>query len=529
MPRRSRRLPAAALGVALQAASLPGARAGDGILRASLNTELQVLDPIITTINATRVFAYMAYDTLVGIDNEGNYHPQMLEGWEVSADRMGYTFRLRDGLAWSDGSQVTAEDCVASIRRWAKRESFGAQLMQATQDFHVVDAKTFELHLNRPFAFVIEALGKPGNIIPVMMPARLANLDASKPVPDVVGSGPFLFRRDEWRPGERAILRRNPNYRPRPEPPDGLSGGKVVRLDRVELVSIPDQATRVAALQTGELDLLEIAPFDFIDTLRNDRNVVITSQRGIEQMMAIVSINHLQPPFNNLLVRQALQAAIGQEDVLQALGLPRSMYLPQCLSIYMCDSPGTTDAGTDAYRSAGTERAKGLLKAAGYRNEPVVLLHAATSAILNPVGLIVADEMRRAGFNVDVRTSDFATVAQRRQSRDPVGSGGWSIVPIVWNGIDMVNPLSDPAVSYNCSDSNPGWYCDATLTDLLRRYSATADPARQRDLAAQIQVEFHRNVNYVLAGQFSAPMAYRADLRGVVPFGFPVFWNVERK
>jgi peptide/nickel transport system substrate-binding protein len=501
----------------------------DRTLRASLNTELQILDPIVTTVNATRVFAYMVYDMLVSIDNEGRYHPQMLAGWRISDDRMTYTFQLRDGLTWSDGTAVTAEDCIASIRRWAKREAFGALLLQATQDLRVIDASTFELHLNRPFAFVIEALGKPGNVIPVMMPARLASLDVGKPVPEVVGSGPFLFRRDEWRPGERAIFDRNPNYHPRAEPPDGLSGAKVVRLDRVDLVSMPDQATRVAALQKGELDLLEIAPFDFIDALRQDHNVVVTSQRGIEQMMAIVSVNHLQPPFNNVKMRRALQAAIGQEDVMAGMGLPESMYLSRCLSIYMCNAPGTTDAGTEVYRSAGTERARALLKEAGYRNEPVVLLHASTSAILNPVGLIVADQMRQAGFNVDFRTSDFATVAERRRSRAPVENGGWSVIPIVWNGIDMVNPLSDPAVSYNCSDSNPGWYCDAALTELLRRYSETTDTGQRHDLADQIQAEFHRNVNYVLAGQFSAPMAYRSDLVGVVPFGFPVFWNVERK
>ncbi|HEY0184569.1 MAG TPA: ABC transporter substrate-binding protein [Rhodopila sp.] len=522
-----------ALGAALAATPLAPrlatARAQDRTVRASLNTELQILDPIVTTINATRVFAYMVYDMLVAIDNAGHYHPQMLQGWQISEDRMSYTFRLRDGLLWSDGTKVTAEDCVASIRRWAKRESFGALLLQATQDFQIVDASTFELRLNRPFEFVIDALGKPGNIIPVMMPARLAKLDVDAPVPEVVGSGPFLFRRSEWRPGDRAIFDRNPNYHPRPEPPDGLSGGKVVRVDRVDLVSMPDQATRVAALQTGELDLLEVVPFDFIEALRRDPDITVTSQHGIEQMMTVISINHLQPPFNNVLMRRALQAAVGQEEVMAGMGLPKNMYLPKCLSIYMCNAPGSTDAGTDVYRSAGTEHARELLKQAGYKNEPVVFLHAATSALLDPVGLIVSDQMRRAGFNVDFRTSDFATVAQRRRSRDPVEKGGWSVAPIVWNGIDLVNPISDPAVSYNCSDSNPGWYCDAKMTELLRRYSETSDPAQQKDLAAQIQAEFHSNVNYVLAGQFSAPMAYRSDLHGVVPFGFPVFWNMERK
>ena len=520
------RIAAAALAGLL--VSGPG-RADETVLRVSLNTELQILDPVVTTINATRVFAYMVYDELVGIDRAGNYHPQMLEGWTISDDRLTYTFRLRDGLVWSDGAPVTAEDCVASIQRWAKREPIGGLLLQSTQDITVVDAKTFVLHLNRPFAFVIEALGKPGNTIPVMMPARLATLDPSKAVPEVVGSGPFLFNKAEWRPGERAIFHRNPAYKPRPEPPDGLSGGKKVWFDRVDLISVPDQATRVAALQTGELDWLEIVPFDFIDELRRDKSVTVASQHGVEQMMAIVSLNHAQPPFNNLLIRQAAQAAIDQNEVMDAFGLPSDMFLKHCYSIYMCDSPGTTDAGSDVFKSAGTDRAKALLKQAGYHGEPVVLLHAASSAILNAVGLVVADQLKQAGFNVDFETSDYATVAKRRLSKAPVEQGGWSVVPIVWNGIDLVNPLADPAISTNCSEYNPGWYCDPEQTELLKQYSVAATEQERRDLAAKLQIRFHQNVNYILAGQLSAPSAYRSDLKGVVPFAFPVFWGVERR
>jgi peptide/nickel transport system substrate-binding protein len=142
---------------------------------------------------------------------------------------------------------------------------------------------------------------------------------------------------------------------------------------------------------------------------------------------------------------------------------------------------------------------------------------------------VIADQMKHAGFNVDVRTSDYATEAQRRMSRAPVEQGGWSVTPIVLNGIDLVNPLSDPLVSNNCSDHDPGWYCDPAMTDLLHRYSEAATEAQRRDLAAQIQAEFHSNVNYVLGGQFSAPAAYRSNLHGLVPFAFPVFWNVERQ
>jgi peptide/nickel transport system substrate-binding protein len=404
------------------------------------------------------------------------------------------------------------------------------QLMAATREMQAIDARSFEIRLTRPFAFVIDALGKPGHTIPVIMPARIAgSADVSTAVTEIVGSGPFLFRRAEWRPGDRAVFHRNPRYRPRAEPPSGLAGGKVVRMDRVELISMPDQATRVSALLAGEMDWLEIVPFHFIDRLRRSRNITIATQRGIEQMISIFTMNHLQPPFSDIRIRRALQAAIEQPDVMASLGLPQGMYLDNCRSIYMCDAPLTTDAGTEVFRNAGIPRARELLREAGYNNEPVVILHAETSALLNPIGLVVADQLRRAGFNVDLRTSDFATVAQRRLSRAPVEQGGWSLVPIVWNGIDLVNPLSNPAVSQNCSPHNPGWYCDEALKDLLNRFSEAATDADRKRLSAEIQAAFHRNVNLVMGGQFSAPAAYRSNLQGIVPFAFPVFWNVERR
>jgi peptide/nickel transport system substrate-binding protein len=514
-------------GVCLLAALAAGpaaAQAPSKIIKVSLNTELQVLDPIVTTTNSARVFAYLVYDTLVGMDSHGQFKPQMLEGWKISDDRLTYDFTLRAGLEWSDGTPVTAVDCIASIRRWAKREPFGGAMMDAVSDLRPLDDKRFEMKLSRPFAFVIEALGRSGHQIPVMMPARLASTDPNTAVPEVVGSGPFLFLKDRWEPGHIASFVPNPRYHPRAEPPDGLAGGKVVKVDRVDLMSVPDQATRAAALDKGELDLLEIAPLDFVAQMRTKANIVVGKPQGVDQFIALLNVNHAAPPFDNLKMRQALQAAIQQPEVMAAMGLPDDLLTPMCGSIYMCGAPNSTDAGTAALKAASTERARALLKEAGYKGEPVVVLHAQTSALLNPIGMVVADQMRRAGFNVDLLSSDYATVAQRRLKKT-----GWALAPIVNNGIDLINPIANPLVAFNCSDVSPGWFCDPKMTGLLTSYATAGDAGRQRELRDDIQAAFHDNVDYVLAGQFAAPPAYRASLKGVVPFSFPVFWGMERK
>ena len=523
MPMKLLRL-AGACALAASTIAAPEALAQGKVLKVSLSTELQILDPIVTRINSARVFAYLAYDTLIGMDSAGNFKPQMLESWVLSDDKLAYTFTLRDGLSWNDGTAVTSDDCIASIERWAKRDPFGGAMMEAVGELRALDAKRFTIRLRRPFGFVIEALGRSGHQVPVMMPARLARLEASKPVPEVVGSGPFTFLRKEWRPGDMASFVPNPLYRPRSEAPDGLAGAKVVKLDRVDIVSIADQTTRASALEAGELDWLEIAPLDHVAAMRADRGIVVGKPSGMDQFLAVLNVNHANPPFNDIKVRKALQAAIVQPEIAAAVGLPADLVTPFCGSIYGCNTPASTEAGSAVLQGAGPERARQLLKEAGYKGEPVVLFHSQTSALLNPIGMVVAAQLRRAGFNVQIESRDSATMQQRRFQRS-----AWSIVPIVVNGIDLMNPLANPLVAGNCFETAPGWYCDPKMTDLLQRYAAAIEPPEQRRLAEQIQVAAHDNVNYVIAGQFAAPPAWRSSLTGVVPFAFPVFWNIARR
>ena len=497
-------------------------------LRLTMNTELQTLDPVVTPSVVTRAFGFMVWDTLVSPNSRGEMRPQMLEGWQISDDRMTWTFRLREGLEWHDGTPVTAEDCLASLRRWGARDGLGRQLMAAAREWRVVDQRTFVLVLARPFGQVLQALGKTATLVPFMMPARLANTPPATQLPEIIGSGPFLFRREEWRMGDRVVFRRNPRYRPRSEPADGLSGGKVVHFERAEFVSLPDSTTRVAALQTGEIDYLERLPLDFVEPLRRDRNLVVTPGMGPAQIFGALTINHTQPPFNDIRFRRALQAAIVQPEIMAGLGLPAGMFQAQCDTIYMCGGPFATEAGAQFLRNPGPERARALLREAGYNNQPIVVLHSQDSALINPITLVAVEQMRRAGFALDVRTTDWSTVAQRRNNRQPLDQGGWNIVPLVWTGFDMEDPSGNPSLVHNCTNTYPGWWCDEAQRPILEAFLAESDPARQRELAAQLQARVHENVSIVILGQFASPGAYRANLRGLLDVGFPVLWNIQR-
>ena len=509
---------------------LPAAAyAEDSRLRVSMNIELQILDPHITTATVTRAFGYMVYDTLISMDSKGVFHPQMLESWKVSEDRLAWTMTLRPGLAWHDGAPVTPEDCIVSLRRWARNDAFGKRMMGAVANIRVTGERSFVLELARPYAFVVEAIGKPNANIPIIMPARVAAADIATPIAETIGSGPFTFRRDEWRPGDRAIFHRNPAYEPRSEPADGMAGGKVVHFDTVEFISMPDPATKVAALRKGEIDYVEVLPFDFVDLLRQDKNIVLATLPPLAQVTGGLSVNNLLPPFNDVRMRKAMQMALDQSEIMAGTGLPPDMYLPFCQSIFLCGGPYQSEAGTEVLRHPSAEKAREMFKAAGYKGERIVFLHSTDSAQINPISLVAIEQLKRAGLNLDVFAADYSFQAQRRLKKDPIDQGGWNLMPVVWSGYDMINPLSHYTTSYSCGGSYPGWNCDPAMPALVAKFEAESDSAKRKALAEEMQLRVLDWAPQLFLGQYSPPTALRSNLTGMIVNGLHVFWNMKRK
>ncbi len=273
MSARRFRSAAVALGVAAGLALASGAAQAEKVLRIVPHADLKNLDPIWTTAYITRNHGYMVYDTLFAVDENLEVQPQMVGDWSVSEDGLVYTFTLRDGLKWHDGDPVTAADCVASIRRWGKRDGMGQKLIQFTKELAVVDDSTFTLTLNEPYGLVLASLGKISSNTPFMMKKEHAEVDAFEQVPEVVGSGPFKFAKDQWVPGSKVVYVKNEDYVPRSEPASAAAGGKVVKVDRVEWVYIPDPATTMNALVNGEVDLWETPAVDMVPLLEQREGI----------------------------------------------------------------------------------------------------------------------------------------------------------------------------------------------------------------------------------------------------------------
>src|SRR5215813_6507329 len=309
---------------ALAALWLVSALAGSGLLTVSAaaqqktlkfvpEADLRSLDPIWTTAYITRNYGYMVYDTLFAVNEKFEVQPQMVDKWSLSDDKLTYTFTLRDGLKWHDGQPVKSADCIASIERWAKRDALGQKLAELTDAWTAVDDKTFTLKLKKPFALTLDALAKPSSNVPFIMPERVAKTDAFTQITESIGSGPFKMVKEEWVPGNKVVFVKNTDYVPRKEPPSWAAGGKVVKVDRVEWIYIPDSATAAAALNAGEVDWWQMVPPDLVPLLAKNKDIKVENTDPLGSI-GILRFNHLQPPFNNEKLRRAVLAVVDQND-----------------------------------------------------------------------------------------------------------------------------------------------------------------------------------------------------------------------
>jgi peptide/nickel transport system substrate-binding protein len=512
--------------IGVLAASLASARA-EVTIRAVMHSDLKIVDPIWTTAYITRNHGYMIYDTLFAMDANGDIRPQMVDKFDTSADKLTYTFTLRDGLVWHDGAPVTADDCIASIKRWAARDALGQKVMSFVDTIAAQGPKSFTIKLREPTGLLIFALGKPSSNVPFMMPKRVADTDPNTQISDFTGSGPFVFKRDEWKPGDKAVYVRFDKYKPRAEPASGLAGGKLAKVDRVEWVAMSDQQQIVNALLAREIDYVEAPSHDLLPLLTEDANIHLVDYNPLGNQYTF-RMNHLQKPFDNPKVRQALFYALNQKDFLDAtIGNPN--YYKTCKAMFVCGTALASDKGMDGLLESNFKKAQDLLKEAGYDGTPIVLLHSTDLQVLTNLAPVAKQLMEKAGFRVDMQSMDWQTVVARRVKKDPANAGGWHGMLTSWVSADILNPVMNSFVNAGCDKANFGWPCDAELEKLRDAFARAPDAAAQKEVAEAVQVREREVVTHVWLGQWYQPIAARKTISGILTAPVPVFWNVEKK
>jgi peptide/nickel transport system substrate-binding protein len=522
---------ALALGLgAFLCAGFAGTGAAETTLRLVPQADLKNLDPVWTTAAITANHAYMVYDTLFALDSKLEPKPQMVGNYQISDDGLTYTFTLRDGLKFHDGSPVEAKDAVASIKRWSAKRSDGMAMMERAQSLEAVDAKTFVLKLKEKFGPTLTVLANPTLPLPIMREEE-ARTDPNEQVTNVIGSGPFVFEKDQWVPGSKVVYSKFKGYVPRAEPADGFAGGKVVKVDKVEWDYIPDTNTATQALLAGEVDAYEIPPIDLLPVLEADPNIVVKVLDPLGKM-GHIRPNSLYPPFNNVKARQALQLLVDQKAFLAAqVGNPK--YEKVCYAVFMCDSPFATDAYSQPWQHQDKARAKELLAEAGYHGEPIVVLVPTDQQIIYNNVMVMVDLLKQIGVNVDAQSMDWSTLTSRRaKMEDPnkQPNVGWHIFPTWWTGYNMSSPLTNqPLVATGDPKSAWfGWPKDEQIEKLRAQFIAAQTREEQMKAILALQKRFYEVFPYINTGQFVTPVAWRKTLHGVLNALLFVAWNIEK-
>jgi peptide/nickel transport system substrate-binding protein len=496
-------------------------------LRFTPQSPLASLDPVWTSAMTTRNIGFQIYDVLFGRDEWMNPKPQMLAGYVVEDDGKRWTMTLRENQWFHDGDKVLARDCVASLRRWMRRDPAGATLAGRLAALDAPDDRTIVLRLNRKLPSLPQLLSK-FQTAAVMVPERLAKTDPFKQMPEAIGSGPFRFLKDEYVIGSHAALVPFERYVPREEKPSFTSGGHKAMIDRMEWKMIPDAATAANALVTGEIDWLEMPLPDLLPVLRNAPDVKI-GRIDDYGFISQLRPNHVVAPTDNPKMRRAIRACMSQREVMDAVmgADPESVVLP--MGYLATGKPEVDLAGIEELtKQRSSAEIAAMLADAGYNGERIVLLHTTDQPFYNAATLVVADALQRNGVNVDDQAMDWGTVLQRRASKEPLDKGGWSLFCSVSPIPEFRDPLLASPLRGNGKDAWIGW---PDIPEMEAAYDAWLDaetPAEQTRLEREIQLIAIDAVPFVPLGRYRPRIAWSKSISDPGKGPAPTFWNVRK-
>ena len=514
-------LGAAALGPLTNPALAQGARTLRFVPQANLSSP----DPIWTSATVAFIHGYMVYDLLYGLDEKLVPHPQMAAGHEESPDGLTFTITLRDGLFWHDGPPVRAADCVASILRWSKRNPMGGTLISRTNELVALDDKRLQFRLKQRFTPMISVLGGEGCFI---MPERVAKTDAFTQISEYVGSGPYRFLPNEWVAGASAAYARNEKYVPRPEPASMWAGGKVAHFDRVEWKIIPDPATAAAALQRGEVDWWENPLPDLLPAmlkLPEIRSEVLDPLGAL----GVMRFNHLNPPFNNVKLRQAFIPAIDQNEFVSAVyGDLAGKYGSADAGFFTAGSPYASDAGLSVLRGKrDMALARRLVAESGYKGEEILLMSPSDQQNLQAMCLVAADLMKQMGLKVNYASMDWGTLIQRRTKKEASSQGGWDMFITTWAGLSTASPGNSQPMRSNGTAGWFGWATSPRMEALRLEWFDAPDLAAQQRIARDMQLLALEEVPFLPTGMFFTPTGYRTSITGPLKSGTALMYGVR--
>ena len=491
-----------------------------GTLRIVAAGSIQSFDPLWTTASGTGNVSNTILEGLFEYTSDYGIGPLIVESWESGDDNLSWTFKIREGIKFHDGTPLTTEQVQGTLNRQKDRapilrlvrNEFGAGEGEFENFFTIEDDLNFSIHLKEGTGLVIDALGPQGfgpRLITADWYDNYTANDSAEGPPN--GTGPFIF--EEWLPGDRWSATRYEDYSPHPSPANGTSGGHTAYVDRMVYIEVPDQTTRVAALQTREVHIVQEFPAELLSRLEADPEVALYDNPPFR---LLGHFNHVRPPFDNKLARQAMVKAYDNQKALTlATGDPAFTRL--CPSLLQCGTKWETSAGSDGfYYSQNLEEAKQLLEEAGVTGARVRLMDPADRQPAHAAAQVSREVLTALGFDVDFQVMDWATmVAQRARPDD------WEFFH-TWSGVTVrsgpVGHLLFSELQYDAWFNN---YQDTTgmQRDIYSRLARATSEEEQIELNDEFHMHFYEDAIFLQVGEFFSRWAASTEVQGIVNGG----------
>ncbi|HEV2359209.1 MAG TPA: ABC transporter substrate-binding protein [bacterium] len=511
-----RRILAAAVVPVLLWTASGGAASGQaqagGAIRVATNAEPNTFDWTSSTATATRLVAWHVFEGLFAIDQQYTVRPLLAAGYTVSPDGRRYTIRLRRGLTFHNGQPVTADDVIASLQRWGRLSGGGQETFKFITALRAVDSSTVEIALSAPFTPLITNLGDPKQSA-VIMPKAIAERAGLQPLAELVGTGPYIFK--QWTRGQKIVLARNPGYISRTENWGGLTGRKVAYADEIDFYPVTDPQVRLAGVSTAQYDLALELPQDLYPKVKSNGRLTADIVKVFSWPGVV--FNKAHGPFTDVRLRQAVQDAMKDSDLMAAAAGPKAfwqldpgLFFPEQRDVHSA-------AGADVYNHQNLDKARELMREAGYKGQKIVLMSTKDYTWMYNMAQVLTPELQAVGFNVDSQVYDWATLLSRRTKPE--------LYDMFITGF---SPSIDPTGVIFFGQKWPGWYKSAALDRLLEEWSrtpVTAAGARSR-VMDQIQTLFYAEVPVAKVGnEFGLEVYNNGRLHGYTGYFDVRFWN----
>ena len=498
-----------------------------GTLRWVPQGSIKTIDNVFGVNIIAIAIALHLYDAPLARDSKGEVRNQALERWkwESAGDGAQFVMTLRDGLKFHDGAALEADDVIASIDRWKEKARIATFWRDSLQGMEATDNKTIVMTFDGENGAFVSDLASFKGPMAQISPKRIADKYTafeSISKEDTVGSGPYKLA--SWDPGNELVLEKFDDYIARDEPPSFWAGGKIAYLDVLQAVEIPEVETRMAAVLTGEVDFVDQVPLDFYERLEDSRVAKPIVGAGPQP----VAFFHLKnPPFDQTesgkLLRQAVFVGANPKEVMQGYG-PEQLW-KVCSYWWGCDTPGANPELYQQHPQNNIERAKELMKEAGYDGEPITLVDPADFATIHPIAVVLKSQLERMGFNLNYQVTDWATEIEY-QNEGP-DKRSWHIMT-TWGFMNL-----DPLTHFFLVDQGNVSHSEfPVIQDLKGQLAKASSEAEQKRLMDEMAKVLYDEVPFMTFGQFRTVYGSNRDLEGFIvsdfnnaPYFIGTYWN----